>query len=265
MKIILQLLCIIFSLLSPQLVFGKSPIQVPVGGYDYPPYVMVTQFGNSGLTIELLKEMNRVQKKYQFDFVLTNSPRRYQEFDSKKFDVIFFESRDWGWNDRAITATQTVLNDGDVFIARVAPNRGQEYFQSFEGKKIGAIVGYHYRFADDVVDQNVLRKKFNIEFAISQEKLIHRVLRGTIDLAIVTRNYLLELYERDSKLNEQILASQFNDRDYELPVLVRENGAISVAEMNRIIRLVKSNPNGQRLLKKFQSTKPTGLNRATKK
>ena len=106
--------------------------KVNVGGYIFPPFVEKDNKGNiSGITIDLIDSMNKIQDEYHFNFVLTSSRRRYVSFEEGEFDILFFESILWGWQETNIEATKVFLKGGEVFVALKSKAKNQNYFKIY--------------------------------------------------------------------------------------------------------------------------------------
>ncbi|HEB32693.1 MAG TPA: hypothetical protein ENI15_17755 [Spirochaetes bacterium] len=156
--------------------FAKEPVMV--GGYLFPPFVEKNKDGYTGVTLDMIKATNAFQNKYQFKFYPTTSKRRYHSFKKKKFNMIMFESKDWGWKNLPIESSKVFLRGGEVYIALSKPGRGQDFFSDFENKEMVGILGYHYGFADFNSDEKFLKKKFKIKLITMHENIIKLILRG---------------------------------------------------------------------------------------
>lgn len=77
--------------------FADTPKEIKVGGYHFPPYVIIDENHQaSGVTLEFLKMLNNGQNKYKFVFKMTSPKRRFLDLQ-KSFDMICFEDKKWGW------------------------------------------------------------------------------------------------------------------------------------------------------------------------
>lgn len=225
---------------------------VKVGGYIFPPFVEQTGEQPVGLTLDLIEAMNGFQKEYRFTFISTSSKRRYQDFDSGKYDVIFFESIYWGWEDKKdIEASKVFLKGGEVYITKVGPSKNQSYFDDFQGKTIAAYLGYHYGFANFNADAQTLGKLFNIELSRAHKGNILKVLSDRVDIAVITKSYLdihLKLYPEHKV---QLLVSTKYDQIYQHTTLIRKNAKPSVEEMNALLTEMENTGALAKLWKKY--------------
>ncbi|MFH1112466.1 MAG: transporter substrate-binding domain-containing protein [Pseudomonadota bacterium] len=216
---------------------SDAPAQhvIGVGGYDFPPYVREKDGKFSGLTLDLIAMLNAFQSKYRFEFVPTSSMRRYDDFENRAYDVIFFENVDWGWKEMPVDVSRDFARDGEVFTARNLPGRTQEYFDVLKGKSLLVYLGYHYPFARYDTAPERLLSKFNARTTVSHEANIRSVLAGRADLAVVTRSFLAgHLRNRPAEI-PRLLVSQRIEQDYRHTVLVRKNIEPSIGELNGMI------------------------------
>jgi ABC-type amino acid transport substrate-binding protein len=226
--------------------------EVNVGGYVFPPFVEEDDKGNvSGMTLDLIDVLNKLQNEYHFKFVLTSSRRRYVSFEQGKFDLLFFESLLWGWQETPIEESKVFLVGGEVFIALKSKANNQDYFSSLNNKSIAAILGYHYSFAGYNADPDFLRSKFNIHLSTDEKLNIQLVLSGRMDVAIVTKSYLDRFLLDNPLAKSALLISKEMDQEYNHRVLLRENSNLSVTKMNTLLdKLVQSEEYDQ-ILRKY--------------
>ena len=98
--------------------------QVRVGVYDFPPYAVKPESAQpAGLVPELLAALNKAQNQYRFGLVPTSVTRRYRDLQSSRFDMILFESPQWGWQDTEHVALDLHVEDAEVYVARAEPGR----------------------------------------------------------------------------------------------------------------------------------------------
>lgn len=210
---------------------------VRVGGYEFSPYVEVQNQQPTGLTAELLKALNQIQDRYDFQFEFTSPRRRYEDFSNGRFDVIFFESPDWGWSKRQIkfTSSREILRDSEVFVALAAPGRGEHFFTSLSGHTIAGVYGYHYAFAGYDDDPDMLEQDFRMSLVYSNYASLQLVLGGRTELAIVTRSYLDRFLHTHPKEAPRLLISKRVDQVYSLRALVSDKARISADQIDALI------------------------------
>ncbi len=209
-----------------------APVTVKVGAYEFPPYV---DDSGGGVTEDLLDLFNAAQNERRFQLVRTAPQRRYEDLEQGRFDMIAFESRAWGWQDRAVDVTRPFLHDAEVFVARAAPGIDQRYFDDLSGKTILGRLGYHYAFAGFDADPKVLEQRYRTRVTVTHEGNVRSVAAGRADLAIVTRSFLTRLLQREPGLAGQLLISERTDQVYEHTILTRRGGPVTAAWLNSLL------------------------------
>ncbi|ETR72062.1 MAG: amino acid ABC transporter periplasmic protein [Candidatus Magnetoglobus multicellularis str. Araruama] len=167
---------------------------VKVGGYHFPPFVVDDHEAAQGISIDFIHLLNNIQQKYTFDFFLTSSKRRFNHFNHGKYDMILFESIDWGWKNRNVDASIVYFEGGSKYITRAEPGKDQSYFNSFNGKSILLIHGYHYGFCNYQTDEQYLKKNFNASLTSTHEGNIRSVIRGRADMTVVILSFFQKFF-----------------------------------------------------------------------
>ncbi|MFO6424448.1 ABC transporter substrate-binding protein [Motilimonas sp. KMU-193] len=227
--LLLSLLC-----LSP---YGLTKTLVKVGGYPFAPYVTKSASGEySGLTLDLIEQLNLIQDKYQFTFVSTSSPYRYQAFSRNRFELMFFENKMWGWQHADFYTLPLPIDDGEVYIAKKDPASSANYFTDLATKKLVLVEGYHYNITNDLTDKAILRKQFDVTFVTNNNASIEAILRGRGEVAPVTWSYLQHYFRQHPESKEQIISSERWDQRYQHQVLLSHSAAISYDELLMLIQ-----------------------------
>lgn len=209
---------------------------IKVGGYFFSPFVEIDKSGKtSGLTIDFIETLNKSQKRFHFKFVQTTPVGRYKDFADGKFDVIFFESKTWGWQNKNIFSSKVFLKGGEVYIAKAAPGRDQTYFDSFSGKSLMGIEGYHYKVVNFVTDPKILASKHNMKVTDDPWGLIRSVLKNEVDIAIVTKSYLMRTFLTNKMVKSKLLISIKLDQEYNHTILGRAGGPIGKQEIDQLL------------------------------
>ena len=251
LKKIILLQCLLFLSIAKL----SAAEQVLVGGYIFPPFVEKNEQGKpSGITLDLIKSLNKIQSEFHFSFVLTSARRRYIAFEQKQFDILFFESMLWGWQKTPVEASKVFLSGGEVFIALKDKAKNQDYFANLKNKSISAMLGYHYQFADFNSEPNFLRSKFNIHLSTDEKMNIQLVLLNRMDIAIVTKSYLDRFLLENPSARAKLLISDKMDQTYKHTVLVRNNISPSVNKINELLNKLIESGEFKRILSKYGIT-----------
>lgn len=210
--------------------------EVRVGGYDFPPYVRAD---GTGITHRILQKINSMQSRYQLRFVSTSPKRRYKDCLDGRFELILFESLDWGWRGLPLFPSDIITQARDIFVGVQQAGRGQEYFSKLENKRLVARMGYHYKFAGFNPDISFLTRRFDIQLTHSLATSLKILLAGRGDLAVVTESEFVEFLHRHPEKKKQLLISQRVDHNYKLRGLLNVESSLSIQDVNSWIKYVK--------------------------
>ena len=218
-----------------------SAVEVRVGGYIFPPFIYYDKNKVKGITIDLIKLLNKNQTKFNFTFHLTSSKRRYRDFKNGLYDTIFFENKKWGWNNIDISNSKVILKGGEVFITHKTKGITQSYFDSLKGKKVLGILGYHYEFANFKTDRDYLKTKYNVEVRTNHKSNIHTIAKRDLNqVAIVTKSLLSLYLKKNPHYKDSILTSDKMDQVYMHQVLFKENSPLTNIEITKIFKSLYS-------------------------
>jgi len=215
---------------------AAAETHVRVGGYSFPPFVDESA-PQGGVTPALIAALNTLDSGVHFTFVETSPARRYRDFAAGRFDMMFLEMAAWDWHDRdlAITETRTFLRGGEVYVARSEVAQSESYFDDIESRSIAAFAGYHYGFADFESDASYLRSNFDIELSNKHRSNLGKLLRGRVEIAVVTKSFL-ELYLKENPaVAEKLRVSKRLDQDYNLGALVGPEAPIDAARLESLV------------------------------
>jgi len=221
--------------------FCHAATLVKVGGYPFPPFVETNTGQHSGLTLELIELFNQHQTEFKLEYVHTSPKRRYSDFDEKRFDVLFFESKVWGWGEYPVDASDVFLTGGEVYIANRKRGNQQSYFDKLDNKRLVGVLGYHYGFAGFNADTDFLMQHFDIRLVSTPESILKRITSDKSDVGVITLAYLNAQTLTDPELKARILVSDKMDQEYQHTILVRRNGKVSVDHFNAWLKALKQN------------------------
>lgn len=253
MPVVCRLLWVVLGLLAAQSLLAAQLIKV--GAYHFPPYVSKPESeAPQGLLPDLLATLNAQQSDYQFVLVPTSVTRRFRDFQSARYDLIMFESPAWGWQNTPHETFDLQVQDAEVYVAKAAAGRGQEYFSQFSGKRLALYNGYHYGFAQFNADPEYLAKQFNAVLTYSHDSNLLMVLRERADLTVVTRSYLHRYLLRYPEQRTQMLVSDRVDQVYRHQALLRPNAPISVEGLRGLLRQLRDGGQLSALYRQYDLT-----------
>ena len=253
MPVVCRLWLVVLGLLAAQPLLAAQLIKV--GAYHFPPYVSKPESeAPQGLLPDLLVTLNAQQSDYQFVLVPTSVTRRFRDFQSARYDLIMFESPTWGWQNTPHETFDMQVQDAEVYVAKAAAGRGQEYFSQFSGKRLALYNGYHYGFAQFNADPEYLAKQFNAVLTYSHDSNLLMVLRERADLTVVTRSYLHRYLLRYPEQRTQMLVSDRVDQVYRHQALLRPSAPISVEGLRGLLRQLRDGGQLSALYRQYDLT-----------
>lgn len=237
----MRLVCL-FALLALSLLLPPAfaAQEVRIGAYHFPPYaIKPEQAEAAGLLPELLAVLHQAQERYRFSLVPTSTKRRYRDLQEGRYDLILFESPEWGWQDTPHVAVDLHLEDAEVYVALNAPGRGQDYFDSLQGKRMALYSGYHYGFAGFNADQQFLTREFGALLTYSHDSNLSMILRQRAEIAVITRSYLNMYLQRHPAQAKAFLVSERVDQVYRHQALFSQQSAIAPEVFVQLLQQVK--------------------------
>lgn len=233
--------------------------EVRVGAYHFPPYMVKPESaGPVGLVADLLAELNQLQSTYRFVLVATSTMRRYRDLESGRFDLILFESPQWGWQNTPHNALNLHIEDAEVYVARAQPGRDQSYFDELKGKRLALYNGYHYGFADFNSDQQFLTEHFDARLTYSHDSNLVMLMRDRADVAVITHSYLRLYQDRHPELRATFLVSQRVDQFYRHQALFRPQAPVKPERFAELLQALNSDGRLDRLLTRYHLHNPPG-------
>ncbi|WP_177326878.1 ABC transporter substrate-binding protein [Pseudomonas sp. ML96] len=226
---------------------------VHVGAYHYPPYVMKPESAApEGLVPDLLAALNAAQGEYRFELVPTSVTRRYRDFNQARYDLILFESPDWGWQDIPVDKLDLGIIDAEVYVARQQRGRDQRFFDRLGNKRMALYSGYHYAFAGFNADQDYLTHNFNAVLTYSHDSNLLMLLHDRVDISVVTRSYL-RIYQRDNPEEaRQLLISERADQVYHHHALLRPGGPLDSRQLAGLLQGLQRSGRLAELTQRYQ-------------
>ncbi|POB00636.1 ABC transporter [Chromobacterium sinusclupearum] len=232
--------CIFFfgGLFLIAIAFGaNAKIIIKIGCSNFPPYFNVENgLCLRGKGIDKIRELNKKQKKYDFQLYVTAPARKTMDFQNRKFDMSLYSNINWGWDKSTVFASCIFGTDHEVFVARkdqVAGNNA--YFDDIAAKRIVAINGYHYAFAQFNADREFLHKHFNIELTNTHEGNLMAVMLGRADMAIVTKSFLDDWRQEHPDLSPDLMEAKKYDQTYQFTAVVRKDGSLTKREIDQLL------------------------------
>ena len=237
--------------------------EIKVGVYNFPPSAGIGADGQAtGLLADTLKHLDEANPQVRFKVIHTSPKRRYLDFNAGLYDVIFFESPAWGWDEYEHDASMPILTDEEIYLALRKPGRDLSFFDDLTKRRIVAMSGYHYGFADFEIDAEELNKRFNIEFSDSHRRNINLIKAdrpSVTEVAIVSRSYLQQHLERNPEDWDTFLVADEPDQVYRLAIITRTDGPVNASDMIRLFDPLMRSGTYRRLVEKWGLQLPAGF------
>lgn len=237
--------------------------EITVGVYHFPPIASVDGSGQAtGLLGDLLQELEHAHPTVSFQVFHTSPKRRYLDFDAGLYDVIFFESPDWGWTEKDVDITRPILAHEELYVALKKDGRDSSFFDDLNKRSIVAISGYHYGFTGYETDNSVLEQKFDIEFSDSHSRNINLIKAdrpSVAEVAIVSHSYLQRHLARHPEDWDKLLISSEPDQRYQLRIIARKGGAASADQMLELLAPLVDNGRYRQLVENWGLQLPAGF------
>ena len=254
---------VIAALLLGGIATAQGKTVITVGAYHFPPVAEVNKDHNPrGLLADLIQGLEAAHDDIDIQIFHTSPKRRHLDFDAGLYDVIFFESPEWGWTNRDITFSRPILTDEDFYIALRKPGRDLEFFEDIRNRQLIAISGYHYGFADLENNTKTLQNNFRIEFSDSHSrilKLIKADRPSVAEVAIISRAYLQRHLTEQPDDWRQLLISDRLDQRYKLRVIARKNGPVSAGDMMERLAPMVADGSYRMMVEKWGLQLPAGF------
>ncbi|WP_255801524.1 amino acid ABC transporter substrate-binding protein [Idiomarina loihiensis] len=216
---------------------ATAQVPVYVAAYDYPPYFSAVL--QTDLTRELITLLNEHQDSYVFRIQVIPPTNRHKALSTKGCcDVIFFESPLWGWKKSGVGFQETIplVKGNERLVALKKTGRDQSFFDTFDGKTLGGVKGYHYLLGGELLASDEVEEKYTTYLADSRMTNLQMVLGGRIDLTIINDELLAALKGSNQINVDSLLLSEKVSLEYKLHLLVGDNKNISADTLQRLLR-----------------------------
>ncbi len=188
-----------------------------------------------GPMADFIARMNAVQPRFRFELSLV--PRLRVDLLLAQGQAHVYPFRTLAWTDPklGLLASRTLLQTGDLYIAR-RDNAlgGARVFDDLARRSLAGVRGYHYGLFGNNADPAYIHRHFKAQLLASNEAVLAFVQLGRAEVGIVPELIVAKAL-RDPVLREQLIVAKQFDSRVELSHLLRPDGPISVAEMNAVV------------------------------
>ncbi|MFM4927046.1 substrate-binding periplasmic protein [Aeromonas veronii] len=231
---------------------GWSHPLIKVGGYPYAPFVVkLPDSRYEGLTLELIDQLNTVQKEVTFVFVPTSAVNRYKALDLGRFSLMLFEDTKWGWDTDKFKMTTPFLGGGEVYVALNKAGRDQRFFDDPASHHLIGVTGYHYGVGQFKADPLYLQRKLNITLVKDNVSALQALLKGRGEVAILNVSYLNQYLQANPDTADQLLISQKWDQQYQHRAILHPEAPITPAQLEQWLAVLQQKGELDRLWTKY--------------
>ncbi|QSP95700.1 transporter substrate-binding domain-containing protein [Marinobacter salinisoli] len=250
-------------LLDGSLSMAHADTVITFGAYHFPPIADVDHNKQPrGLLGDLIPALEAAHDDLDIRIFHTSPKRRYLDFEAGLYDVILFESADWGWATRAASISEPILVEEEVYVALDKPGRGQSFFDDIASRSIIAMSGYHYGFADRETDPEELQKRFKIEFSDNHNRslqLIKADRPSVAEITIINRSFLHNHWSQKNGTGPSLLISEKPDQRYVLRIVARKDSPLTAAQVFGLLRPLIADGSYAELVSKWGLQLPDNL------
>lgn len=250
-RLFVSWLALIWLLAGTVLAQEQPRTLVTVGGYSFPPYVVVGSDGFSGVVPEMVEALNQLNSDYVFSFVPTSIAHRYQAFSRHRFDILLFESPDWGWQGINKSILPLHIADGEVFVGRQPEASSPGYFDDLQQKRLLLVRGYHYRIVGFETDEVKLRQRFLAELVPDTQAAVEGLLLGRADVAPISQSFLRWYLQQNPGSATKLVISSRWDQQYQHTALLHPESPIKTQQLQALIQQIKASGTLERILDKY--------------
>lgn len=239
------------GLAAPLLTPVLAAETIRIGGYPFPPFVEVIDGQPGGLTLDLIAAANKAQTRYRLEFVPTVAEQRYADLEKGSFDLILFESADWGWPRGKIVAATTLHEGSEIYVALAEPGRDQSFLNPLSERRIAIVSGFHYGFAGMETDSAALARRFDILETPEPGDSLQAVLDGEAEVAVLNDVFLKRLLAEVPEMKETLLIGDTPDQRYSQAVIGSARRAEMATAIGRLLLDTMRAPAFQEVLRGY--------------
>lgn len=177
---------------------AKSPLIIVYGAYVTEPYIFLDKNQVVGGVYWDLAQL--IEQQLARPVTFTRVPRRRMELylAEGKAHVMLLAHPSWISNPQALEWTSPIMTEYDLLVQRKTHTFPVHSLDDLIGKRIGTILGYHYRgLSDEPYLSQVLR-----DDAKTIEANFKRLAKGRID-ALLDSNILIEYFLRQQRMHDR--------------------------------------------------------------
>ncbi|MDO6762923.1 transporter substrate-binding domain-containing protein [Agarivorans sp. 1_MG-2023] len=224
-----------------------APIEIKVGGYDFPPYVSHNVSTNrySGVSLDILRALNHLQDKFTFRFVSTSRHNRHAAFTRKRFDLILFENLEWGWQSLNVQQSLPLVLDKNLLLTHQQNVSGQD--QLFAPGHNYTVVLFDAAYQS----QHLSDEGFAVNSCSHVMNCIKLVVKRRADFTMVNESFYLPLTRQKPSLLQSLKSIAHFSPVHSLHALQRADSSLSVEQLNFFFKQLSLSGELQAILSQY--------------
>lgn len=196
----------------------------------------------SGISSEIIKELNKIQSKYQFVHKMVPNKRMKILLPSGEVNVVAFSNLNFGWDKKEILQSSELIQDRDVYFTLKEEGKDQSFFEDFSTLKVVGVKGFHYNFD---------KTKTSFIEVQNEKAVLEMVLLKRGDIGVASTLGLKYLSKAEPETYSKLLFAEKPDKEYKRFYLLKKDGPISVKEINSYVETLKSTGTLQKIYEKY--------------
>lgn len=197
----------------------------------------------SGISLDIIKELNTLQDKYEFTHEFLPTKRLQSLAQEKKIHIAAFSNLSWGWDKNKVSRSSDLISDKDVFFTLKKEGRDRSFFESIESKSIVGVKGFHYNF-----------KKSSFIGVQSEKSVVEMVLLERAEVGVVSIFTLQYLFLIDPEKYSKLLVSKKYDSEYDRYFVLMNDSPIQIEELNSLLKKMKAMGRFKSIFEKYGLT-----------
>lgn len=216
----------------------EARVLVRVGAYDFPPYYNseARNIQDASLLTLSMYRLNRLQDRYLFTIVPTTAPRRVTMFNDSKFDMMLFEDPNWGWQNTNFHFIALPIQDGELVV--FPKEKGSPSVKDIDRKNllIAGVQGFHYQLGSNKKNSFPFEK--NHVAVYGPESVLRMVASSRVSMGLVPKSYFYMQKQKSDISIDKVFVQSRIDTEYDLGIILNKKAPISLAEMQRLTRML---------------------------
>ena len=196
----------------------------------------------SGVSSEIIDELNKVQTKYRFVHKIVPNKRMKILVPSGEVNIVAFSNLSFGWDKNEMLQSTELIHDKDVYFTLKEGGKDQSFFEDFSSLKVVGVKGFHYNFD---------KSKTSFIEVQNEKAVLEMILLKRGDIGVVSILGLNHLSLKEPETFTKLFLADKYDQEYKRYYLLKKDGPISINEVNSYIKTLRSQGTLEKIYKKY--------------